>query len=112
MLDPPAWLEVRSARRGIAVTPPGDLDAGEEAAIALALELNAHLLLLDDREAVAVARGAGINVTGTLGFLKLADEEGLLTLREAVARLQQTNFHCTQELYAQLLADPDTGRSR
>jgi hypothetical protein len=84
----------------------------KEAAIALALELNADLLLLDDREAVGIARRAGINVTGTLGFLRLAAEEGLLTLPDAVARLKRTNFHCTKELYDQLLADPDTGRSR
>jgi predicted nucleic acid-binding protein len=43
------------------------LDAGEGAAIALAIELHADLLLMDDEEGVSAARGKGLAVTGTLG---------------------------------------------
>jgi len=43
------------------------LDAGEGAAIALAIELHADLPLMDDEEGVIAARRKGLEVAGTLG---------------------------------------------
>jgi predicted nucleic acid-binding protein len=43
------------------------LDAGEAAAILLAIELHAELLLMDDEEGVAAVRRKELGVTGTLG---------------------------------------------
>lgn len=68
--SPPAWVEVRTASRRNASS--GDLDPGEEDAIALAIEIHADLLLMDDREGVLAARNKGLTVTGTLGPLGLA----------------------------------------
>jgi hypothetical protein len=79
------------------------LDAGEAAAIALALELKADLLLMDDREGAVAARRSGFVVTGTLGALALAAERGLLNLSEAFDRLKSTNFRCPQGIMDQLL---------
>lgn len=107
----PRWVEVRRA-----TTRPADdlvgLDAGEAAAICLASELIAELTLIDERAGVAVARRRGLKVTGTLGILLMAAERGLVDPAETVARLRQTNFHCTEALYSQLLGEDVTGRSR
>lgn len=82
--NPPSWLDVRPA--------PSDcpnseslkaLDAGEVAAISLAIQLRADLLLMDDREGVAAARREGFTVTGTLSVLGLAAERGLVNLPDA-----------------------------
>lgn len=62
------------------------------AAIALALPIPDSLLLVDDREAAAAARSAGLNTLGTLGFLYRADREGLTNFPDAVTRLRATNF--------------------
>jgi predicted nucleic acid-binding protein len=104
--DPPPWLEVRAA------TQPGDtqaekLDPGEKEAIALALEIHADLLLMDDREGVTAARSKGLTVTGTLGVLALAGpgQYGILNLSEAIARIKQTNFRYSQKILDALLAD-------
>jgi predicted nucleic acid-binding protein len=43
------------------------LDAGEAEAIALALELSADLILLDEKDGRSVAARAGLRVTGVLG---------------------------------------------
>lgn len=61
--NPAAWVEVRPAR-GRHDASLEALDEGEEAAILLALELHADLLLMDDEEGVIAARGKGLEVTG------------------------------------------------
>jgi len=80
------------------------LDDGEQAAIALASATNADLLLMDDRDGVAVARARGVEVTGTLGVLDRAALRGLIDLSTAFAALRATNFHVNQKLLDVLLA--------
>jgi len=101
--DPPPWVEVRKTTNFHQDASLANLDAGEEDAIALAVELHADLLLMDDREGVIAARSRGLTVTGTLGVLGLAAKHGLLDLAEAFDRLKGTNFHYRQEIMNQLL---------
>jgi predicted nucleic acid-binding protein len=79
------------------------IDAGERAAIHLALSLNADLMLMDDRKGVNAAVRRGLRVTGTLGVLDLAAQRGLADFAQAVERLQHTNFRVPQALLAELL---------
>ena len=81
------------------------LDPGERAALALGLSLHATLILVDDRKAVAVAIQKGFEVTGTLGLLIRAAQDGLLDFPSALERLKATNFHYRQELLTALLAE-------
>lgn len=99
---PPSWIDVR---KSVPVYDPAmeNLDAGEEEAIALAVELHADLLLMDDREGVIAARRKGIEVTGTLGVLSRAAKRNLVDLAEAFNRLKQTNFRYRQETMNLLL---------
>jgi predicted nucleic acid-binding protein len=96
--SPPDWVEIRKAEVDSHDPALESLDAGEEAAITLAIEVHADLLLMDDEEGVAVARGKGLEVTGTLGILVRAAQRRLLVLREAVDRLKQTNFRFRQDI--------------
>ncbi|MBI5568243.1 MAG: DUF3368 domain-containing protein [Chloroflexi bacterium] len=55
-----------------------DLDRGEAEVIALAQELAAALVIIDERLARRHARRLGLNLTGTLGVLLRAKQQGLL----------------------------------
>lgn len=97
----PAWVEVRSPQRldeDLAL-----LDAGEAAAIALARELHAAVLLIDERAAVRIARNTGLFATGTLGVLVDAANAGLVSLADALAALEETNFRRSATLFSQVL---------
>ena len=100
---PPAWIEIRQTHH-VHDLAMERLDGGEEAAIALAIEVHADLLLMDDRAGVRAARRQGIEVTGTLGILSLAAKSGLLNLAEAFERIKSTNFRFRQEIMDVLLA--------
>jgi predicted nucleic acid-binding protein len=77
----PPWVEVIPVNQ----PPLGEsgeqlvssaLDSGERAAIMLALEIKADLLVMDERAGVEEARRLGIAVTGTLGVLTRGAERG------------------------------------
>lgn len=99
----PEWLEVRMLHKSTQIPQSSILHPGEREAIALALELNAELLLMDDRRGRAQAEAEGLTVTGTLGVLVRASAAGMIDLHHALADLQNTTFRISQEAMAAAL---------
>jgi predicted nucleic acid-binding protein len=102
----PEWLEVRPVQ---APDPSLKLGAGESEAIALALELHADALLLDDHKARQEAQKRGLTVTGTLAVLATAARRDLVDLPTTIAQLQKTTFRAPATLIQSLL-DQDRER--
>lgn len=92
----PKWLETRT----VAHIDPSlrHLDDGEGEAIALALEVSANLVLLDERKGRRTARECGLMVSGTLGVIALGAKRGLLNKPDALRRLRRTNFRALSKL--------------
>ena len=84
MCSPPPWLEIRSPAV-VAFIPR--LHAGETAAISLALEVRASLVLIDEWAARRAAVERGLAVVGLLGVLDRAAAAGWISLPEAIARV-------------------------
>lgn len=102
---PTTWLEVRPSPSAANEDPRWHaLDAGEREALTLALALKADLLLIDDRDGVAVAHRQGLVVTGALGVLDLAARQHLIDLGDAFTRLKATNFRYRPEILDAVLA--------
>jgi predicted nucleic acid-binding protein len=102
--DPPGWIEIVASGQETDDPALDRLDDGERAAIELAARIGAELILMDDRDGVAVARSKGFAVTGTLGILDLAASRDLIRLDEALERLKTTSFRCRPEIMDALLA--------
>jgi len=100
------WLQVREAKDALLVLVlQRDLDKGEAEAIALALQLKADWTLLDEREARKVAKSLGLKVTGVLGILARAKQEGAISsLEKAMIELREkAGFRIKQELFVDLV---------
>jgi predicted nucleic acid-binding protein len=95
MTTPPAWLLEQAPTN---IKPIPSLHAGEIAAISLAQELKADLLLIDEVQGRKAAAERHIPFTGTIGVLELAADEGLLNLKDAFARVKDTDFWISNEL--------------
>lgn len=81
-------------------------DDGEAEAIALALEVGADLILLDDSDAREKARLYGLKITGTIGILLRAEKEGKLSsVKETLEELRITGFWVDGELMSRLLGE-------
>lgn len=84
-----------------------ELDQGEAAAIALALESGITKILLDERDGRAKAKALGLEPVGVLGVLLCAKRNGTLeSVRDAMQMLRQdAGFYIGDELLGAILAE-------
>ncbi len=101
MTAPPGWLLARSPGM---IERISVIDAGEEAAISLAMEIGPDFLLIDETRGRREAQRRGVRVIGTIGILELAASRGLLDFEQAIKRVQETDFWISQEFLEQILA--------
>lgn len=101
------WLRVeRVGDRQIVAVLLADLDKGEAEAIALARELEADRLVMDDLDARRVARRLGLDTVGTLGLLLAARLRGeLASLKQEIDRLHREGFRVSSALVEAVLRE-------
>jgi len=96
----PDWVEIHT------VTNPDltlALGQGEQEAITLALQMEADVLLMDERKGRREALARGLTVSGTLNVLDIAAERGLIELASVLERLSQTSFRASSTLVQEML---------
>lgn len=81
------------------------VNVGEAEAIALAIEVNATRLLIDERLGRQAASDLGVRITGVLGILLVAKHQGLITAVQPVMDdlVAQAGFRISTQLYADVL---------
>ena len=105
--SPPNWLQISNVSTDRSSSPGvkdlNALDPGEVAAILLAQQRSANLLLVDDLLGRRVAKSLGIEVTGLIGVLDAAAQRGQVNLPDVIGKLQKTSFRISSELVQSLL---------
>ncbi len=72
------WIKIVPIKDKQAVKYFLDLDSGEAESIVLATEINADLIILDEKLGRFHAKHAGLKVTGTIGVLIKAKKQGII----------------------------------
>jgi predicted nucleic acid-binding protein len=102
----PVWVNTRApADSRFAGMLSAELDSGEAEAIALAKEIRADWLLMDEKRGREVARREGLSPLGLGGVLIMAKHRGLISVvAPHLDRLEsEVGFHLGREVKAELL---------
>lgn len=101
------WLDVVAVNNRQAVEElqrVWNLDLGESEAIALAEEMDADQLLVDERAARRVAMARNLPLIGTMGILLLGKRKGYLkSVKNVLDEMQQKGTRISNRLYTQVL---------
>ena len=91
------WIDVTAARNAEWISEPGkttSLGAGELSTVALAIELSADLVLIDERRARYLAASKGLNLMGCVRILEiLFEREAVTNLRDIYRELLIQKIH-------------------
>ena len=80
------------------------LGKGEASAIALALEYDQSILIIDELRGRRIAMQLGLNITGTFGIPIEAKKAGLLSsVKTVLAKIKKTDFYILNSLNRQSL---------
>jgi hypothetical protein len=101
--SPPAWLTVQSP----ALIPPrfDNLDFGERQALALAKEIRADFVLLDDKVPAGLPKAKPSRSRAHWASWRDAAKAGLLNFRATVQTLQRTTMHLEAQLAERIIAE-------
>jgi len=102
------WIRIERVKQDpLVIAMQRDLDKGEAEAIALAMQVNAGWVLMDERDGRKAARSMKLKVVGVLGILLKARREGRLrSLKEAMDRLREkAGFYVREDIYSAIIQD-------
>lgn len=102
------WLETKAPTNlQLLDTLNQTLDLGEAEAIALAVQLSADRLLIDERLGRGIAASYGLNLRGLLGILINAKQQRLIPVLKPILDqlINQAGFRVSQALYDRTLQE-------
>jgi len=97
------WIRIINVKDEFAVKLLKELNKGEAETIVLAKELNASLVLMDERIPREMLELLGFSITGTVGILIRAGKEGLINIKESLDELRGKGFWLSDEVYMRTL---------
>lgn len=101
----PNWIIIENPKdENCVLIIEQELDKGEASSIALALELDDCLLILDDLKARKFATQLGLNIIGTLGVIVDAKLKGIIpSIKPLLREISKTNFRISAQVEKILL---------
>lgn len=98
------WIEIKSIKDRNSLFYFMDLDQGEAETIILANEIKADLVIMDERLGRLHAKHANLKITGTLGVLIKAKNQGvILSIKPLLTELQKKGIWLSKNLINRVL---------
>jgi predicted nucleic acid-binding protein len=96
----PPWIEIKEpCNKNYQSIIEASLDKGEASAIALAIELDNCLLIIDDLKGRKFAHQLGLTIIGTIGVIVDAKLAGIIpSIKPILSKIKSTNFRITEQL--------------
>lgn len=96
----PSWFEIKqTSDKTYQSFIENSVDKGEASAIALAVETDDCLLIIDDLKGRKLAHELGLTIIGTIGILVDAKLAGIIpSIKPVLKRIKQTNFRISEQL--------------
>lgn len=107
-----SWIEVSEPSDvDFVQTLRENLDLGESAAIALAIELGASNLVIDEKKGRRIAAELGLEIIGLVGILLEARERGIINSAKSTLDelMEKANFRISQAFYQKILSKLNEG---
>jgi predicted nucleic acid-binding protein len=83
-----------------------DLDEGEASAIALSLEIDNSILLIDDLKGRKIAERLNLRYSGTFGLILKAKQIGQIkSVRVILEKVKDTNFRFSEKLLSSIIEE-------
>jgi predicted nucleic acid-binding protein len=102
----PIWIEIKEAEdKNYQSIIENTVDKGEASTIALAIENDDCLLIIDDLKGRKFAQQLGLHIIGTMGVIVDAKLSGIISsIKPLIHKIRNTNFRVTQEIEKIMLA--------
>lgn len=100
----PSWIKVKNPSSDFFKGLEYVLDPGEASSIGLAVELADCLLIIDESKGRKISRELGIKITGTLGVLLTAKQQGIIpSVTGIIEKINATDFRLSEALINKVL---------
>lgn len=81
-----------------------NLDVGEASTIALAMNIDDSILIIDDLKGRKIAEQLNVRYSGTLGLILRAKREGVIKyVKPIIKKIEKTNFRISKNLLLTIL---------
>ncbi len=101
----PSWVQIKQpSDNNYQLIIEASVDKGEASAIALAIELDDCLLIIDDLKGRKFANQLGLTIIGTIGVIVDAILAGIIpSIKPILTKIKSINFRITEQLEALIL---------
>jgi predicted nucleic acid-binding protein len=103
--DLPPWITMREPHNShYQSILEIDLDKGEASAIALSLEMDNSIVIIDDLKGRNVAQRLNLRYSGTFGLILRAKQIGAIqSVKPILTKVMETNFRFSEKLFKLIL---------